>query len=64
MDYSTITLNTKLADIGYDNADAINDELIDTTIVGDDWGWAWDRVTRHNPGATVEDLRDTLTDNA
>lgn len=70
-----ITLDTKLAEIAacygdpsqthpiYDNLDAIGEDLIDTSAVGQDWGWALDRVLRERgDDATVRDLRDSLED--
>lgn len=72
-----ITLDTKLADIArhygepgkesiYDNLDAIGDDLIDTREVGEDWGWALDRVLRNHgeDEATVRHLRDELYEHA
>jgi hypothetical protein len=55
-----ITLDTRLADVGAENATDVGDDLIDTSRVGDDWGLAWDRVVRWNSDATVRDLRDEL----
>jgi hypothetical protein len=74
-----ITLNTRLADIGrhygetgdlerdiHDNMDVITDDLIDTRIVGDDWGEALDQVLRSEgvETATVGDLSRVLHDRA
>lgn len=68
-----ITLNTKLSEIAayygdpsqthpiYDNLDAIGEDLIDISVVGQDWGGALDRVLRERgDDATVRDLRDSL----
>jgi len=67
-----ITLNTKLTDIAnhwgdgsddaiWDNLDVIDDSLIDTSVVGQDWGYALDSVLRaHGEDATVQHLRDDL----
>lgn len=63
-----ITLSTPLTEIAahydgriYDNLDAIGEELIDSRVVGQDWGMALDRVLRqHGDAATVGDLRDEL----
>ena len=53
-----ITLDTPLSNIDWDAASDIGEDLIDTDLVGDEWGWAWDRVIR--AGGTVRDLRDEL----
>lgn len=55
-----ITLDTNLSDIGWDDADRIGDDLIDVAVVGDEWGLAWDRLTRDGQDATVRELRDEL----
>lgn len=55
-----ITLDTRLADIGYDNAGGIGEDLIDTRIAGQDWGMAWSRTLRSNEDATVADLRQMM----
>lgn len=64
-----ITPDTRLEDIAahygtdrvYDSLDAIGEDLIDTRRVGDDWGYALDRVLReHSSDATVAHLRDDL----
>lgn len=60
MNMDTITLDTRLADIGWDNAHLIAGTLIDERLAGDDWGWAWDRCVRSSEDATVRDLRDAL----
>lgn len=55
------TLDTRLEDIGYDDADGIDDTLIDTRIAGDEERkQAWDRCVRTDEDATVKDLRDAL----
>ena len=55
---ATITLDTPLDQVDYDNAAGIGEELISTTIAGDEWGEAWDHVIRS--GGTVRDLRADL----
>lgn len=57
-----ITLETPLSNIPWDEADQIGDDLIDTRIVGDEWGYAWSRIVRS--GGTVGDLRDELYEQA
>jgi hypothetical protein len=52
--------STTLASIGWGNADAITDDLVDTRVVGDEWGEAWDAAKRADPDATVADLRNIL----
>lgn len=54
----TITLDTPLHEINFDDADSIGEDLIETHLVGDDWSWAWERVIRAN--GTVRDLRTEL----
>jgi len=56
-----VTLNTKLSDIGYDNADSIGEDLISADY-SQEFGWAWERVTRNNEDATVADLKAALED--
>lgn len=66
--HTTINLDTPLLSLGdgtwsgaYDNLDRVGDNLIDTGIVGQDWGEAMDRVARGiGDDATVRDLRDAL----
>lgn len=56
---NTITLDTPLADIDWDNASDIGEDLIDLERAGgDDWGQEWSQVLR--AGGTVRDLRNTL----
>ncbi len=60
---TTITLDTPLADVAYDDAaDSIGEDLISTAVAGDDWGMAWDRVVRAD--GTVNDLRNMLYETA
>jgi len=59
-----MNLSTRLADIGYDGLSAVPDSLIDSTVVGQDWGPAMDRCLRANPDATLGDLRDELLSEA
>ena len=57
-------LSTRLTDIGYDGLCAVPDSLIDTAVIGQDWGLAMDRCLRANPDATLGDLRDELLSEA
>lgn len=46
----------------YDSLDAIGEDLIDTRLVGQEWGTALSRALREKgtEAATVRDLRDEL----
>lgn len=58
----TITLETLLADVAFDDAGSISEDLISTAVAGEDWGMAWDHILRAD--GTVRDLRDMLYETA